>query len=231
MKRGPKPKGQVALVWSPEFAYAIGLLVADGCLSKDGRHIDFTSKDEEQVLLFKKCLGLKTKVSPKRSGSGGIAYHTQFGDVIFYRFLMGIGLTQAKSKTLGKLSIPPKHFIDFLRGYFDGDGCSFSYNDSVFKNSFRFYISFASASPLFLTWLRKEILATIGIKGYINKYSTREYLQLKYSKREAIVLSCRMYYRTGVPHLRRKRKKIYDALRIIESRPGGEIGRRATFRS
>jgi len=44
MKRGPKPKGNVAISWNPEFAYAIGLLVSDGCLSKDGRHINLTPK-------------------------------------------------------------------------------------------------------------------------------------------------------------------------------------------
>lgn len=106
MKRGPKPKGKVTNKWSPRFSYAIGLLVADGCLSKDGRHIDFTSKDKDLVNLFKKCLRLDTKVSSKLSGSGNVAYHTQFGDVLFYDFLLSIGLTPAKSKTIGSITIP-----------------------------------------------------------------------------------------------------------------------------
>ena len=141
-KPGPKPKGKVETRWSPEFAYAIGLLTADGCLSKDGRHIDLTSKDKAQVLLFKKCLGLATKVGRKYSGAGNLSYHTQFGDVLFYRFLEGIGLTPAKSKTISSISIPRGYFLDFLRGYFDGDGSSYSYYDSVYKKSYRFYISF-----------------------------------------------------------------------------------------
>src|SRR3989344_7277407 len=70
MKPGPKPKGKVKLVWSPHFAYAIGLLTADGCLSKDGRHIDLTSKDRAQIISFKKCLGIETKISLKYSGAG-----------------------------------------------------------------------------------------------------------------------------------------------------------------
>jgi len=100
MKRGAKPKGKVSIIWGSQFAYAIGLLVADGCLSKDGRHINLTSKDKAQIVLFKKCLGLKTKVSPKYSGSGNLAYCTQFGDVLFYEFLLSIGLLPAKSKTI-----------------------------------------------------------------------------------------------------------------------------------
>ena len=57
-KRGPKPKGKVKIMWSPHFAYAIGLLVTDGNLSPSGRHIHFTSKDLELVKLFQKALGV-----------------------------------------------------------------------------------------------------------------------------------------------------------------------------
>lgn len=47
-----KPMNKVKIKWSPEFAYAIGLLVTDGSLSKDGIHIDFTSNDKEQLVNF-----------------------------------------------------------------------------------------------------------------------------------------------------------------------------------
>ena len=231
MKRGPKPKGQVSLVWSPQFAYAVGLLTADGCLSKDGRHIDLTSKDKVQVQLFKKCLGLETKLGLKYSGAGNLAYHTQFGDVLFYNFLLSIGLSPAKSKTIQSVAIPKEYFIDFLRGYFDGDGSSYSYYDPVFKKSFRFYVSFISASPPFIHWLRKEIESLVGIRGFVAGWRDKSYVQLKYSKKEAVLLCRRMYYSTDIPCLRRKRFKVQKALRIIESRRGGEIGRHATFRS
>ena len=70
-KRGAKPKGKVNIKWSPEFAYAIGLLTTDGCLSTDGRHFDFTSKDKEQLVNFMKCLGIKVKIGYKTSGYSG----------------------------------------------------------------------------------------------------------------------------------------------------------------
>lgn len=230
-KRGPKPKGQVEIRWSPEFAYAVGLLVADGCLSKDKRHIDLTSKDRVQVTLFRTCLGLATKISRKRSGAGNVAYHTQFGDVLFYRFLEGIGLTPAKSKTISSVSIPKKYFIDFLRGYFDGDGSSYSYCDSVHERSYRFYISFTSASPRFLDWLRGEVGDALGIRGSLGYNRNNSYVQLKYSKKEAAVLARNMYYAEGLPCLRRKRLKIMKSMRIIEASRSGETGRRAAFRA
>lgn len=124
-----------------------------------------------------------------------------------------------------------EHFVDFLRGYFDGDGTSFSYYDPTFEKSFRFYISFASASPKYIDWLRAQLKLRLGVKGYINRHPNNSYIQLKYSKKEAIVISLAMYYRAGVPCLKRKHKKIQESLRIIESRRGGEIGRHTTFRS
>jgi hypothetical protein len=38
-----RPRCKVRIEWSPEFAYAIGLIATDGCLYNDGRHINFTS--------------------------------------------------------------------------------------------------------------------------------------------------------------------------------------------
>jgi len=46
---GIKPKEQVNRKWSPDLAYAIGLLTTDGCLANDGKHFDLTSKDMEQL--------------------------------------------------------------------------------------------------------------------------------------------------------------------------------------
>jgi hypothetical protein len=49
-----KPLGKVNMTPSPDLYYAIGLITTDGSLSKDERHIVFTSKDKEMVQLFQK---------------------------------------------------------------------------------------------------------------------------------------------------------------------------------
>lgn len=231
MKRGPKPKSKIVLKWSPNFAYAMGLLVSDGCLSKDGRHIDLTSKDTEQLVAFNKCLDLNIKISKKLSGSGNVAHHIQFGDVLFYKFLLDIGLSPAKSKTISKVLIPKKYFFDFLRGYFDGDGSSYSYYDPVWKNSYRFYISFASASHKYIEWLRKELKLRLGVLGHISKSVKTSTLQLKYSKREAVKIVKKMYYKKGLVFLKRKYLKISKSLSIINKGRSGVTGKRAVFRT
>lgn len=210
-----KPLGKVKIKWSPEFAYAIGLLATDGCLSIDGRHFDFTSQDEEQLVNFMKCLGIKVKIGHKTSGYSGKRYtRIQFGDVNFYKFLLGIGLMPAKTKIISSLKIPKEYFFDFLRGHFDGDGTFYSYWDPRWRSSFMFYTVFISASKNHIDWLRRKILNLIKIKGHVTKSVSDSTYQLKYAKLESLKLLPKLYYDKDVVCLSRKRFKIEKALRI-----------------
>ncbi|KKU93902.1 MAG: Intein-containing protein [Candidatus Jorgensenbacteria bacterium GW2011_GWA1_48_13] len=215
-KRGPKPKRKVEIRWSPEFAYALGLLATDGNLSSDGRHLDLTSQDKEQLLNFMKCLRIKVEIGYKTSGlSGERTARVQFGDVNFYKFLLNIGFSPNKSKTIGRLDIPDKYFFDFLRGHFDGDGTFYSYWDPRWRSSFMFYTVFISASKGHIQWLRKKINETLPIKGHITKSKTQSTYNLKYAKRESLKLLKKVYYSHKVICLSRKRLKIEKALAIM----------------
>ena len=215
-KRGTKPQGKVAIRWSPHFAYAMGLLATDGNLSPDGRHIDFTSNDMEQLDNFMKCLGIQVKISYKTSGfTHKQSPHVQFGDVNFYKFLITIGLTPAKSKTIGAIKIPKKYFSDFIRGHLDGDGTFYSYWDPRWRSSFMFYTAFVSASKVHIEWLRVKIEELFGARGHITKSINDSVYQLKYAKTDSLKLLSKLYYNKGVVCLSRKREKIGKALRII----------------
>lgn len=215
----------VNIIWRANFAYAIGLIVSDGCLSKDGSHIDFTSKDLEQVENFRKVLGLKNRIGLKSRGKKGTSdkkyFRVQFGNIKLYRFLLSIGLTPNKSKTLGPLNIPPRYFIDFLRGYLDGDGYTSSSWDSRFPNSFRLYTGFVSASINYLEWLRIQIQNLYGFRGYLNESSSKStYYKLKFAKTESIKLLKAIYYKHDLICLSRKKFKIQRSLDIINGQAG-----------
>ncbi len=214
--RGPMPKGRVKIKWSAKFAYAIGLLVTDGCLYNDYRHMSLTSKDLEQAKNFKRCLGLKVKIGLKGSGASKEKkyYHVQFGDVLFYEFLQSIGLTPAKSKTIGVVKIPDKYFLDYVRGCFDGDGCFYSYWDPRWRSSHMFYVNFVSASRVHIAWLREELRLKVGIIGHLTNDGKDSTVQLKYAKKEALVIIDKMYYNPRVVCLTRKRLKVEKALKI-----------------
>lgn len=219
---GARPKRKVEICWSADFAYSLGLLVTDGSLSKDGRHIDFTSKDKEQVEHFCNGLGIEgTKLSCKRRSRAGVSdsdafyWHVQFSDVIFYRFLVSIGLMANKTKLLQSIEVPDHLFVDFLRGHFDGDGSFWSYKDKRWRNSFMFYTVFASASMGHLEWLRSVIRRLIGVNGCIIKSRGRATPELRYAKVESLKLLRCLYYQGVDMYLNRKYLKINQALATI----------------
>lgn len=216
MKRGCRPQGKVQLKWTHNFAYAIGLLVTDGNVSPDGRHIDFTSKDKIQVVNFIKALGVKNKIGIKRNKNGEF-FRVQVGDVILCRFLEKIGITPAKSKTIGDIDIPDEYFFDFLRGSFDGDGTIYSYWDKRWKSSFMFYLAFTSASPRHIAWLRSSIKRLTDQNGHISKSKDSIVIQLRYAKQESFeILKC-MYggSKKKMIYLPRKRLKTNKILGSI----------------
>jgi len=214
-KRGPKPKYVISTKWRSGLAYAVGLLASDGCLSCDGRHIDLTSIDIDQLQNFNKALGKKLNIGYKdrNSMSHNTAYRVQISSVLFYQFLESIGFTKKKSLTIKKIVLPNKYFFDFLRGLFDGDGCSYSYWDKRWESSFMFYIGFCSGSVQFIDWLRGKIKSLVKISGHVTKTKRRNhYYQLKYSKYEAVKLTKFMYHDGKVIKLKRKYLKIMATL-------------------
>jgi hypothetical protein len=215
-KRGPKPKGKVEIKWSANFAYAIGLIVSDGSLSKDGRHIIFTSKDVDQLKTFKKCLGIESvKIGNQNRGMYSYPSRVQITDVIFYTFLLDIGLMPNKSKIIGKVKVPDEYFYDFLRGSFDGDGCFYSYWDPRWKSSHMFYLTFSSASLKHVEWLRGEVKERLSISGHISKSkSNGSIYNLRFAKKDSMVIIDKMYYNPSVLSLRRKRLKIKKVIAV-----------------
>lgn len=214
-KPGPKPKGRVDTNWRPALAYAVGLMAADGSLSKNGRHIDFTSKDRDQVETFLQCLAIDDiKIGTKKSthDKSTLYYRSQFGDVLFYDWLVEIGLSANKSLTLGALHIPDEYFFDFVRGEWDGDGTIYCSKDKRWKNSFVVSITFASGSIDFLMWLQTEINKRLKTTGHIKRGA--KVLQLCYARADSKKLFDAMFYEQNSPHLRRKFAKAAEIFRM-----------------
>jgi intein/homing endonuclease len=166
-----KPQRKIKINWSPNFAYAIGLIVSDGYLSSDARHIGFKSADRELVEKFKIAIGIQNKIGGGARSNEKVKkyFYVTFGDIVFYRFLNEIGIKSAKSKIIKSIIVPDEFFKDFLRGLFDGDGTFYSFWDKRWKSSFCYQISFASASPNFISWLKTKLNKLYNVKGFIRK--------------------------------------------------------------
>jgi hypothetical protein len=103
-----------------------------------------------RLATLRQCLQLRASVT--LGGKGSRCYRIQWGDRRFREWLIGIGLSPAKSLILGPLLIPDVYFPDFFRGCIDGDGSIVVYTDRyhVHKNERyvykRLYATLVSAS-------------------------------------------------------------------------------------
>lgn len=220
-KRGPKPR-EFTPVWSSELAYACGLMATNGCLYNDGRHMNLTSKDLDQIETFKQCLGLNNRIGWKASGTQKQKKYAQiqFGNAGLYRWLISIGITPRKSKTIGDIAIPDKYFWDYVRGEFDGDGSSYAYWDLRWRSSVSLYINFACASIAHLVWLNGTIERLLDVVGNIRPGSS--VYKLEFSKQKAFILFHAMYYSDILPYLRRKKEKLDRQWAAVENAKQGK---------
>lgn len=226
--RGPKPGSQTNFLydnlrWSAALAYAVGIIATDGNLSKDGRHLAIPSKDLSMLETIKRCLDLDSRISSEIRWFR-VYYRLVWSDVAFYHWLLSIGLTPAKSKTLGALTVPDNAFPDFMRGVIDGDGSIRVYQDkwNEFKNPKyvydRVYIVISSASYPFLRWLQETTSRLGGIEGAIIQRKLHpghsQQWELKYAKKGSLKLLRWIYYAPGLPALERKRSIAMQALEL-----------------
>ena len=202
--------------WTKKLAYAVGLIVSDGNLSPDGRHVTFTSKDFDLIQKFLVALGIPDHHIGTKSRGGGLEkkyFVVQIGDVRFYRFLLKIGLMPNKSKVLQIVRVPMNLIPHFVRGEFDGDGTSYSYYDPRWKSSYMVYTAFVSASPVFLLWLKERLEVDYRIHGTIN--DMRGAQQLVFAKQSSKKLFEMMYKNANNLYLKRKYLKLSEALAIL----------------
>ena len=227
-----KRRSNVDTDWSSELAYVIGIITTDGNLSPDGRHISITSKDAEMLQTVKRLLRLENKIGRKARGySKEKKYFVfQFGDINFYEFLLSIGLTPAKSKTLREVLIPSRYFADFLRGCIDGDGSigTFTHPESQYP---QIRVRLVSASPAFLVYIQQSVQDLYSIEGgNIYHAKKKNVCTLSFGKKDSMKILALMYYERSLPSLKRKRK-IAEGLLRASSRTGTGARLRTVWRN
>jgi len=112
---------------SPNMAYIIGFLAADGNLSSKDNRIDLelSSLDLEILEKIRLELELEREIKIYHCASGYIKNKLYFYDAQIKKDLMEYGL--CPNKTYSDNYLPPyklnqEYWIDYIRGFFDGDG-------------------------------------------------------------------------------------------------------------
>lgn len=113
---------------SKEKAYALGLIYSDGSIDKSGYGFSFTSKDYDQISLFKNLIKSDHKICEiksfdVRTNKTYNRYSLHICSKKVTKDLLNIGLTNNKSFDCNFPEFNNELIWHFIRGLFDGDGC------------------------------------------------------------------------------------------------------------
>jgi len=210
--------------WSPDMAWALGFLVADGNLFYQGPEdgvelwrITYTQKDREILESLCDRLGIPKSCITKREGwydfpEGKKAYCTchrmAFTSKHMFERLLELGVMPNKSLQLQKVSVHKKYFIHFLRGYFDGDGC-FCWGAKPKHRTPR--VEFTSGSRQLLKWVEAKVSKYYQMPGGRLRRKTSgngNGWSLVYRKKTSLKLMGLMYFdKDATLFLKRKKDK------------------------
>ncbi len=202
--------------WSPQLAYAVGLIAADGNLNKDRVRVEFISTDYELVELYCRALCIENAhVVFTRQHSRKSWYQVKLDDRSFREFLEALGLTPAKSKTLRALQIPDDMFPDFLRGLLDGDGSWYLSRSWLGRYTY-LRVEVCSASRSFIRWIAETVERLNGLVGYLRARPFGRSYDLTFIGQKALALGNWVYYSPTVLALSRKRR-VYESMKTREN--------------
>lgn len=184
--------------WSHNMAYILGLWYADGCIY-GGKMFDITLHKKDKYLL--------KRVAEELEYEGQLydyvdrqAARINFSCKVIYNDIITLGGTERKSLTVEFPEIPKEYLHDFIRGYFDGDGCVMN-----LKND-RLNSAFTCGSRKFLESLLTILREEAGIEGGSFDDSCSS---LKFGKRDTIRLGNYIYKDNPELFLLRKKQKFF----------------------
>lgn len=187
--------------WSSDMAYIFGLWCADGCIYGN-KMFDITLHRKDKYLL--------KRVAEKLQFEGNLydsvdkqSSRINFSCVVMYQDLLKLGGTENKSLTLQFPNVPPEYLSDFIRGYFDGDGCVTEIQGK------RINSAFTCGSKDFLDSLLEILKQYAGVEGGSYDASSRT---LKFGKRDSIKIRDFMYKNDPELFLLRKKEKFFKYL-------------------
>ncbi len=202
-------------------AYVLGFFAADGTMIANNRKahfIEFHVTDKEILLKIRRVLKSNHKISVRDRGNNKwkIGYRLQIGSKEMFDDLINLEFVPNKSKTIKFPSIPDLFLGDFVRGYFDGDGCVYFRKHKVKdreKERWIFSTRFTSGSKLFLSELHSRLRPIIK-KGSI--YNKTRGFELVLSHNDSIALYKLMYHNNCRSlYLSRKYKLFRRAVNVL----------------
>lgn len=195
-------------------AYFIGFIYADGYITDyNEMGISIHYDDREILEELNNDLGGKHMIKERKRTTtfNGYTYDTHTADFRVYSKpicdgLKHNGISTRKTKSDVFPKIDANYLADFIRGYFDGDGC-------VYKHTTQGYnmIHFTCGSEIFLKYLMNTIDNQVGVLGKIYKEKKYKYRLMYYRRDDATKLLDYMYHdKANIKLTRKYEKHLYN---------------------
>ena len=185
--------------WDKKMAYLLGFIYADGSIYPSGRgsYLSVTSTDRHIIYKIKKWLSSGHTISrtPSIWPNGKLRFGIRIGNKDLYNSLIKLGLYPNKAKTIGMPAIPNKFLKDFVRGYFDGDGCVHLYRSKGIRQKTilrKLSVIFTSGSKKFLENLLRDLRKNMPLKQ-TKIYRSHRSFQLRLATRDSVEIFKFMY--------------------------------------
>jgi hypothetical protein len=197
--------------WSREMAYILGLIITDGCISKEGR-ISLSMNDREILEKVKIAMESGHPIVPSKHQEG--LYHFNFARARLVKDLGIFGIGPKKSLVVKFPQIPDAFMSDFIRGIFDGDGSVFFLKDNNTRYPLR--TKFGSGSKDFI--IKLEInLQKLGLpKRNIYEQKTKNgiYYMFTYGHKDSQKVFNVLYKNhPNIPFLERKYNRFLEGFK------------------
>lgn len=204
---------------SPEKAYFLGFIMADGCISNKSLIINIQERDRKILDLFKESIRYTGEIQfiKRARPTWQDQVKIQIHDLDLVKQLENLGIFERKSLNLRFPNYITSDLINhFIRGYFDGDGSVGIYdNKRKVKNKIYLYrlLSFNIISTLEFSNSLKTILEDLGINVCLSPHVNKKMWYIKVCSKNGnkifydfIYKDCKDFY------LNRKKAKFEESI-------------------
>ncbi len=215
-------------IWNNNMAYVLGFIASDGCIGvneyKDGSRIKkkyvltFNLQESDVKLLedIKSEFSYEGNVRRYRNNNGSYYCTLRIHSKKIIKDLQSIGIHERKSLDLTLPKIPTEYQLDFIRGYFDGDGSIDSQyptnSKGVKTNIQQIRFRICSGSKQILEQIG-DIFSQYGLK-HKKVMKSRQLYEIAYSTKESYKIYDLLYYNQNVLCLKRKKDKFEELIKI-----------------
>lgn len=195
--------------WSREMSYVLGFITADGniCHSGNAHTLDISCDDRDVIEKIKATINYVGPVHQKLRQNKKVSYSLRICDQTLFNDLRKLGITERKSLTVIP-GVKAEFIVDFLRGFFDGDGTVYLRNT---KYQSKLAVAFYTASKPMAEFIHSNLKKLLGggyagnIQNRLTKYQ-KPFYSLSLGHKASLKLSSIMYTHTAL-YMERKFQK------------------------